>query len=122
MNDEYILDRGYKSYDPTWFDNETTVKRFQKRFDDEFGKRYFIDILKLSNLYVPESHRNDYWEPFSYIYQTQITMHEEAKPLNFEFFSDWTLEEVEDFMKKFFERMRPNYYELWNEERGVRPE
>ena len=48
-------------------------------------------------------------------------MFEDRKALNFEFFSDWTLEEVEQFMEDLFEKMQPNYYESWDENRGVRP-
>ena len=47
MTDEYLLERGYKQYKPTQFDNESVVARFQKRFDDDFGKKYFIDVLKM---------------------------------------------------------------------------
>ena len=48
-------------------------------------------------------------------------MFEDAKALNLEFFSDWTLEEVEKYMEDLFDKMKPNYYESWDEERGVRP-
>ena len=34
MTDEYLLERGYKKYQPSPFDNECIVARFQKRFDD----------------------------------------------------------------------------------------
>ena len=51
MTDEYLIEQGYKKYEPTRFDNESVVARFQKRFDDDFGKKYFIDVLKWSNDY-----------------------------------------------------------------------
>lgn len=114
MTDEQLLERGYKQYPTTPFDNEHIVARFQKRFDDDFGKKYFINVLKWSNDYIPVSHRGDYWEPFPYEYETQITMHEQEDPLNFHFFSTWTLDALEDFMEDFFERMKPNYYESWD--------
>lgn len=41
--------------------------------------------------------------------------------MKFEFFSDWTLEQVEKFMEDLFEKMKVNYYESWNDERGYRP-
>lgn len=47
-------------------------------------------------------------------------MFEETKALNLEFFSDWTLEEVEKYMKDLFDKMNINYYETWNGERRVR--
>ena len=121
MTDEYLLERGYTKYNPAYFDNDSVVARFQKRFDDDFGKKYFIDVLKWSQEYVPVERRDKWWKPFTYHYETHITMFEDQKALNFEFFSDWTLEEVEQFMEDLFEKMHPNYYESWDEKRGVRP-
>lgn len=119
ITDEYLLERGYKEYKPTRFDNESVVARFQKRFDDDFGKKYFIDVIKWSNDYVPVARRDKWWKPFSYHYETQVTMFEDQKALNMEFFSAWSLEEVEVFMKKMFHTMNLNYYETWTENRGV---
>ena len=42
-------------------------------------------------------------------------MFDEEKPMYFEFGSSWTLEEVENFMENFFEKIKPNYYETWDE-------
>lgn len=119
ITDEYLLERGYKEYKPTRFDNESVVARFQKRFDDDFGKKYFIDVIKWSNDYVPVARRDEWWKPFSYHYETQVTMFEDQKALNMEFFSAWSLEEVEAFMEKMFHTMNLNYYETWTENRGV---
>ena len=122
MNDEYLLERGYKQYPPTpILDNESIVAKFQKRFDDDFGKKYFIDVAKWSHDYVPIHRRDKWWIPFSYAYHLYITMFEEEKPVYLEFGTSWTLEEVEEFAENFFEKMKPNYYESWDEERGVRP-
>ena len=122
INDEYLIKRGYKEYKPTRFDNESVVARFQKRFDDDFGKKYFIDVLKWSHDYVPNHMRDKWWKPFTYHYETQVTMFEGEKALNLEFFSDWTLEEVESFMSDMFKKMKLNYYESWSGDRRVRPD
>ena len=122
MYDEYLLERGYKQYPPTpVLDNESIVAKFQKRFDDGFGKKYFIDVAKWSHDYVPIHRRDKWWAPFSYANHLYITMFEEEKPVYLEFGTSWTLEEVEEFAESFFEKMKPNYYESWDEERGVRP-
>lgn len=124
MTDEYILKKGYKQYNHTSYDIEHDkyiVAAFQKRFDDEYGKRYFINILKWSNDFVPIEHRYEYWQPYSYEYKVQVSMHEEQNPINLHFFTDWTLDRVEEFMADFFEKMRVNHYELWDGQRGVRP-
>lgn len=123
MNDEYILERGYKPYKPNpVLDSDSIVAKFQRRFDDDFGKKYFIDIAKWSHDYIPENRRDKWWTPFSYTYHLYVSMFEEEKPIYFEFGTSWTLEEVENFTEEFFEKMKPNYYENWNEERGVRPD
>ena len=101
--------------------NDSVILRFQKRYDDDFGKKYFINILKWDNSYVPADRRDKWWKPYSYTYETQITMFKDCKALNFEFFSDWTLEQVEKFMEDLFEKMKVNYYESWNDESGYRP-
>ena len=122
MDDKYLLERGYKQYPPTpVIDNKSIVAMFQKRFDDDFGKKYFIDVKKWSNDYVPEFRRDKWWEPFSYVCHLYVEMFEEGKPIYFEFGTSWTIEEVEKFAEDFFDKMKPNYYESWNEERGVRP-
>lgn len=121
ITDEYIKEHGFKEYNPTRFDNDSVILRFQKRYDDDFGKKYFIDILKWDNSYVPADRRDKWWKPYLYTYETQITMFKDCKAMNFEFFSDWTLEQVEKFMEDLFEKMKVNYYESWNDESGYRP-
>lgn len=115
MNDTYLLERGYKEYEPAPYDDDYIVGRFQKRFDDEIGKKYFIDVIKWSNEFVPESRRGDWWEPTTHEYEVHITMNETEHPLIIHFLSSWELEEVENFAEDFFEKMKPNYYEKWNE-------
>lgn len=123
MDDKYLLERGYKEYLPNpVLDNESIVKKFQKRFDDDFGKKYFIDVAKWSHDYVPVSRRDKWWTPFSYAYHLYVSMfEEEEKPIYLEFGTSWTLEEVEKFAEDFFNKMEPNYYESWDERRAVRP-
>lgn len=123
MDDEYLLEKGYKEYKPNpVLDSNSIVKKFQKRFDDDFGKKYFIDVTKWSHDYVPVSRRDKWWTPFSYGYHLYVTMFgEEEKPIYLEFGTSWTLEEVEKFAEDFFNKMEPNYYESWDERRAVRP-
>ena len=46
MTDEYIIEKGYKEFEPSPLKNNSISKCFQKRFDDENGKKYFITINK----------------------------------------------------------------------------
>ena len=123
MTDGYLIERGYKEYPPTRFDNERIISIFQKRFDDDFGKKYFITVNKWSWEDIPESRRDEWYKPFSYEYGVQVSMYEKESYINLKFFSDnWELEEVESFMEDFFEKMEPNYYENWYDGRSTRPE
>lgn len=123
MTDKYILEKGYKQYEPLkGLDNDYVVARFQKRFDDDFGKKYFINIIKWSHDYIPACRRNDWRTPFSYEYEIQFSMFESENALDLHLHSSWTLEEVEKFVENFFEKIKPNYYENWDGERRVRPE
>lgn len=113
MTDEYLIEHGYKQYTPTMFDSDIVVARFQKRFDDDFGKKYFIDILKWSHYYIPEYRRDELWQPYSYSYEVYTSMFKDEKSMDLKFGNSWTLEEVEKFMENFFDKMKPNYYENW---------
>lgn len=117
MTDEYLLEYGFKQYNPTSFDSWQVVSRFQKRYDDDFGKKYFIDVVKISNDYVPDDKRGDWWTPYSYYYEVRTTMFREGKTMNLKFFSEWDIKEVEDMVEKMFSTMKFNYYESWKEER-----
>lgn len=120
MTDEYLIERGYRRYEPLkGLDDDYVVARFQKRFDDEFGKKYFIDVIKWSHNYIPEHHRDKWWQPFGYEYETHFTMSESENAMDIHFHSSWSLEEVEKFAEDFFEKTKPNYYESWDGKRGV---
>ena len=113
--DKYLLEHGYKEYPPTPIDSKHVVSRFQKRFDDKIGKKYFIDVIKWFNCYVPEHRRDSLWTPFTYKYEVQVGMNgDNDDNIRLDFFSSWTLEKVEKFMEDFFEKMKPNYYETWD--------
>lgn len=122
INDEYLIEHGYRQYKPTKFDHSDVIARFQKRFDDKFGKKYFIDVLKWSNYYVPDERRDNWWKPYIYEYEIQVNFGKEENYLNLKFFSSWKLEDVEKFMEDFFEKMKLNYYESWDGDRRVRPD
>lgn len=121
MTDDFLLERGYKKYGRSIYDNDYVVTRFQKRFDDDFGKKYFINIIKISNNFVPEHlRRKEGWEPYTYSYEVQVTQSASENALNLEFYPDWKLEDVEEFMESMFEKMKLNYYESWEAERRIR--
>lgn len=115
MTDEYLLEHGYKEYPPFPYESNSVVANFQKRFDDNYGKKYFINVAKWSHDYVPVDKRDSWWTPYSYEYKAHFTMFEEEKGITLTFHSGWTLEEVEEFVENFFNTVKPNYYETWSE-------
>lgn len=122
MNDELLITRGYKQYEPIKnFDSDIVVARFQKCFKDAFGKKYFINVIEYRNDYVPPSHRTYGWKPYSYEYEIHTTMYNEEKALELKFHSDWDIKEVERFADDFFNKMKPNYYESWQGDK-LRPD
>ena len=48
--DDEFIKRGYHAYAPLAIDNPSIAKRFQKRFDDDTGKKYFIILRTESPL------------------------------------------------------------------------
>ena len=117
LTDEYFLNRGYKKYDKTQFQrSDIYLYNFQKRFDDEKGKKYFIDINKYSNKWMSEyDKQQDWYKPYSYTYSCQLYEKETHAPINLEFFSDWSIERVESFVERLFQNGELDYYEKWDE-------
>ena len=110
MTDQDILARGYKEYPPTPFHNSGIVKCFQKRFDDDNGKKYFIDIHKWDF-----SGYTDVPDPYPYEYSIQMYKGEDRNAVDLMFHSSWKVEDVEAFVEKMFHEMGMEYYEKWNE-------
>ena len=120
MTEEYIISKGYYKGKPSQFDDKAVICRYQKRFDDEIGKKYFIDILKYDLSRVPEKMQTELKEIDAYEFEMQVTIGEGNKVINMRYFCDWTLDDVEKFAEDFFDKMKINYYEI-GDERHVRP-
>lgn len=116
LNDEYILSKGYKVYEPTRFHNSSIIKCFQKRFDDDKGKKYFIDINKWSwKSFMIEGKMGIWDKDTTYEYTTQLYRKDTHDAVDISFHSSWTLEQVEEHMEKLFETGMYDYYETWDE-------
>ena len=121
ITEEYILSKVYTKYNRTPFDKDIVICRFQKCFRDDSGKKYFIDAVKIDHHFVPEDRRDEYWKPYSFEYGLQVSVGEDEKSINLQFFSSWTLEQVEEFVEDFFTKMKINYYEI-NDVRQTLPD
>lgn len=115
--DDYFLERGYHKYDRTDFQRgELYLYNFQKRFDDDKGKKYFIDVHKISHEWMREWDKQQPWyTPYSYTYSCQLYKKDTRAPVDMEFFSDWTIEQVEEFVERLFQNGELDYYEKYDE-------
>lgn len=116
--DDYFLNRGYQKYERTQFQkpDDMYMYNFQKRFDDKNSKKYFINVHKISNEWMPGREKNKEWyKPFYYEYSCQLYKKDTHAAVNMEFFSDWTIGQVEDFVERLFRNEELDYYERWNE-------
>ena len=99
-----IEDKGYKKFKNNFKGN---VRSFQKIFDDDNGKRYFIN----AHLYIHQS-KADYeliWEYESCLYKDGS-----KEPIKMLFYNGWTLEEAEDYMGQLWETELFDYYEVYS--------
>lgn len=111
MCDKDFIDKGYKEYEPSRIDNECVVKCFQKRFDDDGGKKYFINAKKWDwqkyNLSVPVS--------YDFEFEVQLYSKDIHEPLNLTFFSGWSIDKVENYVESIWSNGMFDYYEKWGE-------
>ena len=116
MTDRDLIDRGFKQFAPTpHIDSEGIETRFQKRYDDEVGKRYFITVNKWKPLF---DIRNGGTWPANYEYE--VYFHKEdseggTKAIKILLYAGWNVDEVEEYVQKLFETGLFEYYEKWEE-------
>lgn len=105
----YLIPLGFHEYNPPDFrryDGLATI--FQKRYDDDFGKKYFIDAKIWDYTWtdkVPER--------FHIEFECQLYQKETHDAFNLEFI-DWTLEQVESFIDNMFQNGQIEHYEVWD--------
>jgi hypothetical protein len=118
LTDDIILARGYKEYKPTAFHSEGIIKCFQKRFDDDKGKKYFIDINKWSwDDIASVAHKMDpCYKSYTYEFETQLYKKGTHDAVDMIFHNSWKIEQVEEFVEIMFQMGMLDYYEKWEEE------
>ena len=109
---EELEEKGYRKYSPTSFDNESVVARYQKRFDDDKGKKYFIDVVEWKPFIQPYT-REDFGPAFEF--ELQMYGKGTHNAINMTFHSSWELADVEAFVERQFATGEYDYYELWDE-------
>lgn len=95
---EKLIAAGYKHFNQSHI-KEYTDSFLQKRFDDEYGKRYFITIVEYN-------HGVDklYYIPF-----TEFESH--GTTFDIEMYNPGSVEQMEKFFENIWFKMDCNYYE-----------
>lgn len=100
MTDGMFLERGFHEFAPGPLDSPGVERCFQKRYDGESGKRYFITVRKWSEHRHP--HTGTVF-PECYEYDVQLYHGEGNRDaLDLKFHSSWTLDDVEDMMERIW--------------------
>ena len=115
MCDQDLLDQGFHEFRPTPFDSDSVETCFQKRYDDEQGKKYFITIKKWKAWRHP--HTGELTLP-SYEYDVQLYKKDDHDAMDILFHSSWALKDVEDYLEKLWNTGLFDYYETWDGNRG----
>lgn len=112
LSDKLFEESGYREYPKMSLDYETMEKHYQKRFDDELGKKYFINVDKFGRYFLPNG--GQYVEE-CYEFNVQFKDKETNKPCNIKLFSGWTIEEAEKKVEEMWQSGLWGYYERWEE-------
>ena len=109
ITDEVLLNAGYKQFKIGLEFHPTAETGFQKRFDDEIGKKYFITCIKYpawEHPYMKET------IPASYEFEIQFSDKETNCPVNVLLFAGWeNIESVEKRAEDFWNMGCWKYYE-----------
>ena len=106
---EILENNGYRKHAPSRFDGEFVVARYQKRFDDEIGKKYYIDVIEWE--FPPDVH-TDY---LRFEFETQLTKDE--APMNIKLFgAQWSIKGAENMIEEIWRNQGMDYYARWDEE------
>ena len=109
--DMLLEHKGYHEFSPSRFDSDGIDTKFQKRFDDENGKKYFITVDKWREWTHP--HTGETFPP-AYEFNTQFTAPDDF-PINVQCFAGCTIEQAEEMMEKIWQNCGMEYYERWED-------
>lgn len=106
---DYLVPLGFHEYSPTRFDSSGVCICFQKRYDDERGKKYFLNA-KVYDFTFTDKVRENYHISFS----CQLYQKGTHDALNIEFI-DWNIDQIEKFVDNLFDTGMLEHYETWEE-------
>lgn len=106
-----LEEKCYKEITPPPFIKHNVLRMFQKRFDDDKGKKYFIDVIICDEI-INHTTGESFGYPVEY--ETQLTYGEEETPMNLGLFAGWEIADVEKKVEEIFTLTSANHYELWD--------
>lgn len=111
-----FTERGYHQFKPSSLHNPNISRCWQRRFEDDVGKKYFIDINEWDNAEMKAhmSHPEN-CPDFSYEYELQMYAKDTHDAINLTFLSSWDIERVEAFVEKLWATGEFDYYEKWED-------
>jgi len=111
MTDKYLIENGFEQFAPRWDSTGNIEIAFQKLYNDEIGKKYFIHVNKWRAIEHPHTH--EIIGPH-YEYKVQLYKKDSRSALDFTFHNDWTLEDVEYYIDEIFNTGMFDYYERFD--------
>lgn len=114
ITEEVLLRNGYKKFDNDWrkrLNPDTYIYSYQKRLDNETGKKYFI-TLNLDDYFKIALHYDKAWSVSVQFYLSE----EETFNVEYFVYNHTTIQMVEDFYEKMWNAMGCGYYEKWDED------
>lgn len=105
---DWLIPLGFHEYKPTDIHHESIVTCFQKRYDDDFGKKYFLDINVWDYTLFPAIPERYHPSITGQFYQAET-----HDAVNFDFI-DWDIDAAEKWIDKMFEVGLLEHYERWD--------
>lgn len=113
LNEKTLVERGYHKYKPSRFDGQFVIAKYQKRFDDDIGKKYFLDVKEYDNSAFERS--DILADKYQHEFELYLEFGESDKPMKILMYCGWTLEEAEEMAELMWKSLGANYYERWYE-------
>lgn len=113
---EEWIDNGYKRHDISYDRREYNKLAdflFQKRFDDDNGKKYFITVYCYDRKKYPYEHQKILPE-IGYMATAQFVLGDDSPFFNIEMNNVSDIKEVEEYFDMFWETFKRPYYERFD--------
>lgn len=102
--EQELIKNGYREFQKNPLIHPYCTRVYQKRFDDQIGKKYFVNA---------EYYNDQHGETIEYNFQFSIGKGKDERFINFRLLEGWTLEEMESHVEKMWKDGQYNYYEKW---------